>query len=73
LLAHVIVVATALLLTLSRRVSARGLLGRGLSALSRLARTARRIVLLAFLLLVRAGIVSAFAFLVLILTFVLHG
>ena len=73
LLTRLIVVAAALLLTLSRRISARRLLGRRLPALSRLTRVTRRIVLLALLLLVRARIASAFAFLFLILTFVLHS
>lgn len=71
--ARFIVIPIALLLALPRRISCRRLLAWRLAALSGLTGAARRIVLLALLLLVRAGIVSAFAFLILILTFVLHG
>ena len=69
---RLIVVAIALMLTLPRRVSARRLLGRRLSALSWLPWTTRGVVLRALLWLVRAGIVST-AFRILILAFVSHS
>jgi len=67
-----VVVAIALLLTLPRRIAGWRLMARGFLTFSRFARTARRIVLLALFLLVRTGIVSPSAFLILILTLVSH-
>lgn len=69
---RLIVVAIALMLTLPRRVSARRLLSRRLSAFSWLSWTTRRVVLRALRWLVRAGIVST-TFRILILAFVSHS